>query len=461
MRDNTGFGDRAGEHLRMRRGKYGATAYVVLAYLEVAVLLGLVPFLGTALALEPPWSQPLISPPDLRFSILAWSAGGSAILGLLAAWAIFRDRWRCIEAFSSRYCSGVMNLTLIYLPTIAAIYACVRGARKLTTAERSPSVVAAPAAQPGPSASAALRRLKGHGAAPAAASVRAEAVGGSSPESTDRLRSLPKWAIAVIALAAVGAVVALTTARVSRWQGTKAASSSRCPGGEAYCSQPFPIAGAETGVQLEAAEVAISPREARLLAGGRLTHQGATELEELTVLVRLLDADGREVGRVPVQVLQRFQPPLRAGDSQAFHISEAIPHLARRGELVAQTRHTVPAPSVYGSLPQWPVELLPGTPAHFEVTAQLRTQERHNLGARSSCDMVVAVENQGDGVIRSLELKLIPLDASGREMKPTYAETVVWPHMPPMLPGERRVAKLHYYVTGQMATERIVATAVQ
>ena len=34
---------------------------------------------------------------------------------------------------ASRYCSGVMNLSLFYVPVIAALYALARGARKLSS----------------------------------------------------------------------------------------------------------------------------------------------------------------------------------------------------------------------------------------------------------------------------------------------------------------------------------------
>jgi len=59
-------------------------------------------------------------------------AGITGAIALLAAAWIFHDRWRCIEARASRTCSGLMNVSLLYVPLVAAGYALVRGARKLS-----------------------------------------------------------------------------------------------------------------------------------------------------------------------------------------------------------------------------------------------------------------------------------------------------------------------------------------
>ena len=39
---------------------------------------------------------------------------------------------RCTEAYASQYCSGVANLSLLYVPLVALVYANVRGVRKLS-----------------------------------------------------------------------------------------------------------------------------------------------------------------------------------------------------------------------------------------------------------------------------------------------------------------------------------------
>jgi len=55
----------------------------------------------------------------------------AAVVSAFIAGLVFSDRWRCIEATSSRYCSGVMNASILYVPIIAAAYALLRGAQKL------------------------------------------------------------------------------------------------------------------------------------------------------------------------------------------------------------------------------------------------------------------------------------------------------------------------------------------
>jgi hypothetical protein len=106
------FGDRAGEHLMMIRGRYSAWTHVVFAFLLEAALLGALPAISLALVLHD-----------------AGLALGFAV-GAFLAWRVFRDRWRCNEAFSSRWCSGLMNLSVLYVPLVALVYANVRGVQK-------------------------------------------------------------------------------------------------------------------------------------------------------------------------------------------------------------------------------------------------------------------------------------------------------------------------------------------
>jgi hypothetical protein len=54
-----------------------------------------------------------------------------ALAGIPAAFFTFRDRWRTIEAVSSRYCAGLLNFSLLYVPTVAWVYANFRVIRKL------------------------------------------------------------------------------------------------------------------------------------------------------------------------------------------------------------------------------------------------------------------------------------------------------------------------------------------
>lgn len=117
------YGDAASEHLTMKRGRFSAWPYVVLAFMMEIALLGFIPGFAAAFAIA-----------------LATSDGGvvglvgllfGAFAGVIGAFFMFRDRWRCNEAFSSRFCSGLMNLSLLYVPWIALVYANVRGVQKL------------------------------------------------------------------------------------------------------------------------------------------------------------------------------------------------------------------------------------------------------------------------------------------------------------------------------------------
>ncbi len=113
-------GDRAGEYMQMERGRYDAWIYVVIAFLmQVAAVGGIT---GGIASLIP-------SDRDTSHLVLLIVGG---LTGGAAAWFTFRDRWRCIEAFSSQFCSGVANLSLLYVPLVAFVYANVRGLRKLS-----------------------------------------------------------------------------------------------------------------------------------------------------------------------------------------------------------------------------------------------------------------------------------------------------------------------------------------
>lgn len=126
------FGDRAGEHLRIARGRYSAWTYVVLAFGMVALAIATALLLVSFVVFEPPWSKPWIADRHTRDMVGRYVLGADAVLGFVGAWWIFRDRWRCIEAVSSRYCSGIMNLSLVYVPVIAAVVAVARGLRKFS-----------------------------------------------------------------------------------------------------------------------------------------------------------------------------------------------------------------------------------------------------------------------------------------------------------------------------------------
>jgi hypothetical protein len=98
----------------MERGKYSATGYVWIAFALECALLGALPMVGL--------NAMIPGTPSILIGLAA---------GAVLAWFVFRDRWRCIEAFSSRFCSGVANLSLLYVPLVALVYANARGIAKL------------------------------------------------------------------------------------------------------------------------------------------------------------------------------------------------------------------------------------------------------------------------------------------------------------------------------------------
>jgi hypothetical protein len=113
------IGDHAGEHLYMTRGRYSAWPYVVVAFLLESAILGAIPIFILQFALHP-----FTSDPELGAAL-------GLLVGTVLAYLVFRDRWRCIEATASRFCSGLMNLSILYVPFVALIYANARGLAKL------------------------------------------------------------------------------------------------------------------------------------------------------------------------------------------------------------------------------------------------------------------------------------------------------------------------------------------
>lgn len=112
-------GDAEGEFRLMKHGKHRAFAHVHIGFfLQAAALLFL---LAAAIA-------------RLRHgSIFDLETIGlaTATAALTTLWIYF-DRWLCVEARASRFCSGVINLSMFYVPFVALTYATWRGALKLT-----------------------------------------------------------------------------------------------------------------------------------------------------------------------------------------------------------------------------------------------------------------------------------------------------------------------------------------
>jgi hypothetical protein len=117
------YGDAANEHLTMKRGRYSAWLYVGFAFFFQMLILGSIP--GSLIGA-------LVNVAGVRGDVsgmLGLAIG--VIVGVGGAYLTFRDRWRVNEAFSSRFCAGLMNLSLMYVPIIALVYANVRGIQKL------------------------------------------------------------------------------------------------------------------------------------------------------------------------------------------------------------------------------------------------------------------------------------------------------------------------------------------
>ncbi len=127
MYDDMPIGDREGEHLRMERGRYDAWAYTVIAFVAQIAFLGATA--GWLVGKTVAWLVAGVAddPQTARTALLV-TAG---IIGLVGAWGAFRDRWRVNEAFASRFCSGLANLSMLYVPIVAFVYANVRAIGKL------------------------------------------------------------------------------------------------------------------------------------------------------------------------------------------------------------------------------------------------------------------------------------------------------------------------------------------
>lgn len=127
MYDDMPIGDREGEHLHMERGRYDAWAYTVIAFVAQIAFLGAT--VGWLVGKTVAWAVAGVAddPQTARTALLV----AAGIVGLVGAWGTFRDRWRVNEAFASRFCSGLANLSMLYVPIVAFVYANVRAIGKL------------------------------------------------------------------------------------------------------------------------------------------------------------------------------------------------------------------------------------------------------------------------------------------------------------------------------------------
>jgi hypothetical protein len=115
---HAGLSDLADGDVPIARGRYNAWIYVHLAFfLQLFAA-------GYLIALLVAWASGRES---TDYSVL----GVATSLAAAATIWIFSDRWGCIEAFSSRACSGLANFSIFYVPIVALIYANYRGFRKI------------------------------------------------------------------------------------------------------------------------------------------------------------------------------------------------------------------------------------------------------------------------------------------------------------------------------------------
>jgi hypothetical protein len=110
----TVIGDAAGECREMDRGRYHAWIHVAVAFALQVILLAVLVTKGL----------------DALFPSISWMGVGIGVGSLLTIW-IYWDRWYCIEAYTSEWCTGSLNLSILGVPFVAFIYANYRGFRKL------------------------------------------------------------------------------------------------------------------------------------------------------------------------------------------------------------------------------------------------------------------------------------------------------------------------------------------
>ena len=112
------FGDAGGEHTRMHRGKYDSMIYVALAFVAQIVCSGILVLSFISNILKTSCDD-----------ATSWIIGGLAGAGI--ALLVFWNRWKCIEAFSSQASCGIVNISMLYVPIVALMYANWRWVKKI------------------------------------------------------------------------------------------------------------------------------------------------------------------------------------------------------------------------------------------------------------------------------------------------------------------------------------------
>jgi hypothetical protein len=245
--------------------------------------------------------------------------------------------------------------------------------------------------------------------------------------------------------------------------GTVGKRAFGCQDASPYCELPADVQLGDglDGVTLEPARFRLSRDKLRLELSGRVTHQGATELEELPLQVELLAQDGSPLGEVGVAAQPGFLPPLRPGDSRTFHLGEEVPAGTRSARVSGGPRRTRPAPPTYGAGQSIALTAEPALPSHVVLATAFRERNVRRHAGKTTVEGVLEATNDGAGVIRQLELELRALDAAGAQLGNAARLTVAYPHMPPMGPGERRTVRVFLHVTGEVANEVLAVTTLK
>jgi hypothetical protein len=110
-------GDSDGEYLYMKRSGYSAWFYVVGSVFYSFLAIGVAAAVGLEYLLH--------TGPNSTTRI------GATVIAASVTLFNYWNRWRCIEAFSSRFCSGFVAFSFLYVPPIAALYAAYRGSLRL------------------------------------------------------------------------------------------------------------------------------------------------------------------------------------------------------------------------------------------------------------------------------------------------------------------------------------------
>ncbi len=100
----------------MARGKYSAWLHVLAAFLYSSAI----------------WGSPVTVALEGRHPDSALFAG--VLVGALPSTFVFWNRWRTIEAYTSRSLSGIRIISILYAPMVALVYAYIRAFKKVVGA---------------------------------------------------------------------------------------------------------------------------------------------------------------------------------------------------------------------------------------------------------------------------------------------------------------------------------------